>query len=318
MNLKKPISDVPDSSAVYQFSDLANWEFSGSALAVIGHPIQHSVSPQMHNAALQCMAQTQAIFYDWRYFKFDIHPDDLEAALALMRRQQFRGINLTIPHKVDAVSLVAHIDDHARAMGAVNTLHHASEAGFTGYNTDGFGMATALQRMLGNKLEGDIIILLGAGGAARAAAVQCLVSGCAQLWVGNRNQDRLGGLLQALEPLVQPGQRLVGFDVAHLPADLPKCATVVNATSLGLRPEDPPPLDLAQMDKACKVYDMIYSCETALLKQARALGMSCADGLSMLVWQGVRALEIWSGAAVPAQAMMNAACHAMNMESRDV
>lgn len=318
MNLKKPTSAAPEAAPTYHCSDLASWDYEGSSLAVIGHPIEHSVSPQMHNAALQCMAQTQSMFADWRYVKFDIHPDDLEEALGLMHQHRFRGINLTIPHKVDALEMVAQIDEHARAMGAVNTLRYAGDIGFMGHNTDGWGMATAIDRTLGSKLEGQTIVLLGAGGAARAAAVQCIVNGCAQLWVGNRNQERLSCLMDVIEPLAKSGQQLMRFDLNELPRDLPQRALIINATSLGLKPEDKPPLDLQQMDRACQVYDMIYHHETTLLKSARALGMACADGLSMLVWQGVRALEIWSGAAVPAQTMMHAACHAMKIEGRDV
>jgi len=318
MSLKKPISDAPDSRGTYQFSDLKNWEFTGTALAVIGFPVEHSISPQMHNAALQCMAQTQITFADWRYFKFAIHPDDVSAALNLMHEKKFRGVNLTIPHKVDVVNRLTYLDTVAQQMGAVNTLCNERDTGFTGYNTDGWGMATAIERTLGVELAGSTVIVLGAGGAARAAAIQCLHSGCAELWVGNRNQDRLQGLLHILQPLVHSGQQLTGFDLARLPAGLSRKAIVINATALGLQPDDPTPIDLSKMDAGCRVYDMIYNRVTPLIAQAQKLGMPHADGLSMLVWQGVRALEIWSGAAVPAQVMMTAACNAMKIKSRDV
>lgn len=317
MNLKTPTDDTPSPSRIYQLSDLNTWEHGGTALAVLGFPIKHSVSPQMHNAALRCMAQSQLLFQDWQYYKFEIHPDDLREALGLMFEKGFRGINLTIPHKVDAVDMVARIDPHAKQMGAVNTLSNEGGDGFSGYNSDGFGLETALRRNLDVSLQGADVVLLGAGGAARAAAVQCLISGCASLWIGNRNQERLQGLLDILEPIVGEQQMLKGFDLANPPSELPSVAAIVNATSLGLKEGDPAPVDLSRFDVSSKVYDMIYNLETPLIAQAKQRGMRCADGLSMLVWQGVRSLEIWSQAAVPAQAMMTEACKTMNFAQRD-
>lgn len=318
MNLKTPTNATPDPSRVYQLSDLNDWTFPGTALAVLGHPIKHSVSPHMHNAALQNMGQTQLPFQDWKYFKFEIHPDDLPEALRLMHEKKFRGINLTIPHKVDAVDLVVKIDDDAKRMGAVNTLFNESADGFSGYNSDGFGMETAITRNLDTSLKDATIILLGAGGAARAAAVQCLISGCKQLFIGNRNQERLQGLLDILQPIVQnEPDRLTGFDLSHVPDSLPRNALIINATSLGLKEEDPAPIELDSFEASCKVYDMVYSTKTKLQQAAESKGMAVADGLSMLIWQGARALEIWSGTSVPAQSMMTAACHAMNIPPRN-
>jgi shikimate dehydrogenase len=181
------------------------------------------------------------------------------------------------------------------------------EEGYHGHNSDGYGLAAALRTDLGAALEGATVILLGAGGAARAAAVQCLLDGCAALWIGNRNQDRLAGLLRQIETAGMPGA-VRGFDLSDPPDDLPRSGILINATSVGLKPEDPAPIGLERFEPALKVYDMIYNpAETSLLRRARALGMPAANGLSMLVWQGVRSLEIWSGAKVPATAMDAAA-----------
>lgn len=316
MTSKTLTNDTPDASQTYSLSDLSDWKHTGTSLAVLGHPIKHSVSPQMHNAALLNMAQTQQIYQDWRYFKFDVHPDELPEALELFKAKQFRGINLTIPHKVQAVELVSKVDAAAARMGAVNTLSLESEAGYVGYNSDGYGLESALKRTLEVDMAGATIVLLGAGGAARAAAVQCLLSGCQQLWIGNRNQERLSALLDILRPIAKPEQ-LQSFDLSQPPAELPRSATIINATSLGLQLDDPQPIDLTFFDSQCSVYDMIYKPRTALLNQAESLGMVHADGLSMLVWQGVKSLSIWSQTTVPAQTMMLAACHALNLESRD-
>ena len=288
---------MPDTNSVLTLADLDHWSFAGTALAVLGHPIKHSLSPVMHNAALAELARTDAAYASWRYFRFDVPPADLPAALALLHRKQFRGINLTVPHKILAVDHVARIDPAAQPVGAVNTLRW-TEAGWHGFNTDGYGLATAVQESFGQALAGAHIVLLGAGGAARGAAVECLQRGCASLWIANRTAANLDALLAILGP-VAGAIPVHGFAPDAIPAALPANAIVVNATSAGLRDTDPAPIDLPRLPRPASVYDMIYNPpRTPLLRQAETLGLPCANGLSMLVHQGAKALEIWSG--VPA------------------
>ncbi|HEY9249354.1 MAG TPA: shikimate dehydrogenase, partial [Rariglobus sp.] len=124
---------------IYTLADLDTWSCPGTALAVLGHPIKHSVSPPMHNAALARMAADDPRFATWRYFRFDIAPDDLPAALEKFHARGFAGLNLTVPHKIIAFDRVATLDPAARPIGAVNTLRRTS-AGWHGYNTDGYGL----------------------------------------------------------------------------------------------------------------------------------------------------------------------------------
>ncbi len=306
--------------------DLADFHHDGTALAVLGHPVAHSVSPQMHRAALLAMAQTHHCFADWDYFKLDVPPERLPEALPLLWDKGFLGLNLTIPHKVQAVGLVKEIDPEAEAMGAVNTLKRLPDGGYAGYNSDGYGIEMALKRSFGAEIEGADILLLGAGGAARATAFHCLFRGCRSLTIGNRNPERLGELLQLLHEH-DFADRINGFELDGSPfnedslpssfATRPSPLLIINATSLGLKEDDPAPIDLTPFQGAAKVYDMTYGVDNALAKQARELGIPYADGLSMLVWQGVRSLEIWSESAVPAQPMMSAACHAKGFPARD-
>ena len=107
---------------IHTLADLENWSFSGTALAVLGHPIKHSLSPPMHHAALAGLARTAPAYATWRYFRFDVPPEELPRALALLHAKRFRGLNLTVPHKVLAVAQVAAVDAAARPVGAVNTL----------------------------------------------------------------------------------------------------------------------------------------------------------------------------------------------------
>jgi shikimate dehydrogenase len=282
---------------VLTLGDLETWSRPGTALAVLGHPIKHSISPAMHNAALAALARTEARFADWTYFRFEIHPDDLPRALDLLHAKKFRGVNLTVPHKILAFDRVAEIDAAARPAGAVNTLRW-SERGWHGFNTDGYGLAAAVRAGLHRELSGVPILLLGAGGAARGAGVECLQRQCAALWIANRTRENLDRLLATLAPLA--GSIPVhGFDPGAPPRDLPAGLLLINATSAGLRETDPPPIDLAALPRPAAVFDMIYNPpQTPLLRAAAALQLPHANGLDMLVHQGAKALEIWTG--VPA------------------
>jgi len=297
---------------VLTLAALEGWTFAGTALAVLGHPIGHSISPPMQNAALAELARTDSRFNTWRYFRFDVPPAELASALDLLGAHGFHGVNLTVPHKVLAVGRAAAIEPGARAAGAVNTLRREA-AGWHGFNTDGYGLAAAVREELGRDLAGAHVILLGAGGAARGAAVECLRAGCASLTIANRTPESLARLIAELAP-VGAGRALRGFAPGHPPRDLPAGALVINATSAGLNASDLAPIDLAALPDVAALYDMVYSTpRTALVAQAQALGVPAASGLGMLVHQGAKALEIWSGvpAARTAPTMRAAAAAAL-------
>ena len=279
------------------------------------NPVRHSISPVMHNAALEAMAAADSRFSDWSYYRFEIEPDAFPEALPHFHRRSFMGLNLTVPHKVQALDLIQGLSPDADRMGAVNTLVW-NEHGYDGFNTDGYGLQKGLEADLGVTLKGANVLLLGSGGAARAAAVQALLAGCARLWIGNRSQDRLQSLLAVLEGM-EGADRVSPFRLEAPPGDLPPRGVLVNATSLGLRGDDPLPLDPSRLPPGWAVYDMIYNPpETPLLRAAATCGMRTANGLSMLVFQGVRALEIWSHTPVRARSMMTAACHALQLPPR--
>ena len=270
----------------------------------------------MHNAALAALGREDPTWADWRYFRFDVPPEDLPRALALLHAKRFRGVNLTVPHKVLAFDQMAEVDDDARPVGAVNTLKWTAR-GWHGFNTDGYGLSAALRATLGCELAGQSVLLLGAGGAARGAAIECLRRGCSALTVCNRTSAHLEVLLELLRPLAGK-TRIHGMNLPTPPRQIHFSVSgasgnpfvkestpgkpsiiIINATSAGLRPDDPVPLDLTSIATAAAVYDMIYNPPlTALLRQAKSLGMPHANGLSMLVHQGAKALEIWTG--VPA------------------
>ena len=301
----------PAAESIHTIADLAHWSFAGTALAVVGHPIVHSLSPTMQNAALAELARSDERFRDWQYFKFDIAPADLPRALMLFYEKGFLGLNLTSPHKVLVLNHLAARDSTVLDVGAANTLRR-TDAGWAGFNTDGHGLVCALQAELGAQLPDAAVVLLGAGGAARGAAVESLRRGCRELWIGNRTASNLRTLVADLRRS-SPGLALESFDLAAPPADLPAEAIVINASALGLQPSDPAPIDLRHLPRPTRVFDMIYNPpSTALLRQAAQLKLPHANGLSMLVHQGARALELWSNVTAPVELMRRAARAGLN------
>jgi shikimate dehydrogenase len=281
--------------------------------AVFGHPIRHSASPAMQNAGLA------ALGLNWRYLAFDVHPDHLRPAIEGARRMGFIGLNLTVPHKLLALEMVDALDEQARTWGAVNTIVFETRAGSSqwesvgglevppdgevrsrGLNTDADAIVQALKEEFAlESLRGATVLLLGAGGAARAAALRLAREGLAALYLVNRTQARAAELAVELAKSCPGVVTVQGYPSEAV--DL-----VINATSLGLKAEDPLPIDLQwlQMRRPRFVYDMIYRpMETGLLRAARSAGCRAANGVGMLLHQGMRALELWTGRPAPVRIM---------------
>ncbi|PDH30397.1 MAG: shikimate dehydrogenase [Puniceicoccaceae bacterium MED-G31] len=303
-----------DTKRTYTLDDLENLDFPGTPLAVIGSPIEHSLSPAMHNAALNKLRRQDTHFNDWAYYRFEIPEDDLFDALPNFHTRNFIGLNLTVPHKVLALQSLQSVSADAKYMGAVNTLVRV-ESGYAGYNTDGYGLRRGLEIDLDQSLKGSSVLIIGSGGAARAAAVQALLDGCDQLFIGNRSPARLAGLVEALSAL--GGDNCVQtFTLDQLPKNLPQTGIAINATSLGLNIADPAPIDVHQLPSNWKVYDMIYNpCSTQFIREAQSCGLLAANGLSMLVHQGAHSLRLWSKKKVDERSMLEAAMEALHHSS---
>jgi shikimate dehydrogenase len=282
--------------------------------AVLGHPIGHSASPAMQNAGMA------ALGLNWRYLAFDVRPEDLRWAIEGARRMHFIGLNLTVPHKILALEWVDHLDASARAWGAVNTIRFEgrapggdwrplrdfqeppAEVRSHGFNTDAEAITRAIREDLGLEVAGLRVLLLGAGGAGRTAALKLAADGVKQLFLVNRTESK------AVELAAEIRQRHpeTGVCVGYPPGAVD---LVINATSLGLGPADPSPVDASRFDlsSAGAVFDMIYRpAETPLLKAARAGGCRAVNGLGMLLYQGVKALELWTGLPAPVEVMRRA------------
>lgn len=290
-------------------------EASTRFCAVLGHPIHHSASPAMQNAGIRELG------LDWCYLAFDVHPDSLASAIAGAAAMKFIGLNLTVPHKLLALDLVDVLDDSARTWGAVNTVGFEARIGGEewrpmgmvpaaevtavrshGYNTDADAIIRAVREDLGVNLKGRSVLLLGAGGAGRVAALKLAAEGVKRLYLVNRTESKAAALAEEMR--VRFPKVIVEVGYPDGTVDL-----LINATSLGLGITDDLPLDTSRFDLASAgaVYDMIYRpAETRLLKAARKAGRPSANGLGMLLYQGARALEIWTGQSPPIAAMREA------------
>ena len=276
--------------------------------AVLGSPVRHSASPALHNAAFA------ALGLNWRYLAFEVAPANLRAAIAGARVMGFAGLNLTVPHKLLAMDMVDALDVSAQTWGAVNTIRFEDRAEgqaekriAQGFNTDADGLASSLREDLALELRGKKVLLLGAGGAGRTAALKLAAEGVAELFLVNRTAAR------ALEIQMEIRAR---FPAVAVSLGYPRAEVdlLLNATSLGLKPGDAAPLDENQfaVARARAVYDMIYQpAETPLLAAARAAGCQTANGLGMLVHQGAKAFELWTGQPAPLAIMRRAAAEAI-------
>lgn len=286
-------------------ADLEAWPAQHVGIGLFGFPVSHSLSPVIHNAALATLARDDAQFAAWRYAKFEIAPEDLDRALRLAHARGFRGLNLTIPHKEAVFTHAESADDFTRAACAGNTLIR-TPTGWRLSNTDGGGLTDALREELGLELCGRDVVLLGAGGAARATAVRCLQDGARSLWIGNRGRERLDALLAHLAPLAG-ATPVRGFQFEKVDPAIPVGALVLNATAAGLAKEGVAPVDLHTFPRPAAVYEMTYNPPvTALLRDAAALSLPHANGLGMLVHQGARSLSLWTDRPVPGEVMMRA------------
>lgn len=283
-------------------------------LAVFGAPIRHSASPAMHNAALAELG------LDWRYVACEVAPERLREAIEGARQMGFLGLNLTVPHKLLAVPLMDELDDSARRWGAVNTVVFETETEdgewrpvgqvtqvrgpvrARGFNTDADAIIRSLREDLAIEPRSARVLLLGAGGAGRAAALRLADEGVEALWLVNRTTEKAQAVANEIAARFPAVEVAVGYPDSEV-------EIVLNATSLGLKADDPLPFDPQQfsLHQTDGVYDMIYRpAETPLLRAAKAADRRTANGLGMLLHQGAAALELWAGVPVPVATMRRA------------
>ncbi|CBE70087.1 MAG: shikimate dehydrogenase [Candidatus Methylomirabilis oxygeniifera] len=268
---------------------------------LFGDPVAHSLSPVMQNAALQA-AGIDGLYIPWR-----VQSAGLPAAFESLRgMENFGGANVTVPHKEQAFALVDTLTPEATAVGAVNTVV-ARDGHLLGANTDGLGFLRSLHEEANFLPRGKPSVILGAGGAARAVAWSLAEAGAEPIVIVNRTAPRARSLAEFVYRNIGTSTTGLAIDDPQMPAIVRDCALVVNTTSVGLNPSDPPPIDPNILQPRALVYDLIYRPqETALLREAKRRGCRVIGGLGMLLYQGALAFELWTGHKPSEAAMRHA------------
>jgi shikimate dehydrogenase len=277
---------------------------------VIGDPIEHTMSPVMHNAAFKELG------LDYLYVPLRVKREELSKAVESMRALNIRGLNVTLPHKVAIISFLDELDPLARKIGAVNTIVN-DDGVLTGYNTDATGFLQALLDK-GVKPEGKTAVILGAGGASRAISF-ILAERDAYLVILNRllELDWAEELAQRVSKVSKKGVKALELNEKNLEMVLEGADILINATSVGMSPDvDETPVPTRLLKPGLIVFDIVYNpIQTRLLKEAETAGAQTIDGLDMLAWQGAIAFEKWTGRKAPLDLMKKEAIKALGHEN---
>ncbi len=269
---------------------------------IFGHPVNHSLSPQMHNAAFQSLR------LDCVYLAFDVHPKDFEIAARAIKSMGISGVNITIPHKESIIFFLDEISPEANITGAVNTVKNV-DGKLIGYNTDVSGFLRAIKEDLGFHPKGLSATVVGAGGAARAVLTSLCMNEAYQVYVINRTLDKAKRLASEFKKGFKDTfiQAVSLDDKDEIKNILGKTNLLVNATSAGMKGVDSVEIPLEYLQKEAVIYDLVYDPrETNLIKTAKELGYKASGGLSMLLYQGAESFEIWTGKDAPISVMKKA------------
>ncbi|MGK0184268.1 MAG: shikimate dehydrogenase [Verrucomicrobiales bacterium] len=304
---------VQETKSVYTLADLKNWDAVISnvsprpRVAVFGDPVEHSLSPQLHNPALE------AAGIDAQYIRLQIRPEEFDEAVRLLPELGFYGTNCTIPHKFLALAAMDEVDDLAKKLGAVNTVVCDDDKRLVGFNSDGPGFLRAVREEFMVDVRDLRVMIIGAGGGAgRAVAVQCAVEDCERLVLVNRTAEKAVAVAQEVAAYFDD-DRVAGavkrltvcpWETDALREELDNTDLIVNATSIGMKRTDPELLPQHLLQPHHMAFDMIYSpIETKFLKAAKSNGARTTNGLPMLLWQGVFSFEWWFNRDAPVDAM---------------
>ncbi len=281
--------------------------YKAELVGVFGHPVAENPSVVMEEAGFQ------ALHLNWRYLTVEVYPQDLAAAMQGARAFNMKGINLTIPHKVEVLQYLDEVKPDAALMGAVNTVVRVGDR-LVGENTDGKGFMQALRQDAKINPIGKKVLVLGAGGAARSITVELALAGAQEITIVNRSPERgraLAELLRAKTPVKVHFLSWQG--TCSIPGDTD---ILVNATSIGLAPDaqEKPEIDYGSISPGMAVCDVIPAPMTPFLEEAQERGAKAIDGLGMLVYQGAIGFKLWTGLDAPVEVMYKALSRAFNLK----
>ena len=278
---------------------------STNIVGLIGHPVEHSFSPPMHNAAFD------ALNMDYAYVAFDVNPNDLKSAIEGAESLNIKGFNVTIPHKVDVMQYLDELDEVARLIGAVNTIDFKN---LKGYNTDGIGAVKAIEEV--TSIKNKNVIVAGAGGASRAISFYIAKYGAESLTILNRNEAKAESLASDVSDSGLIGE--VASDSINAIGNYMESADVlIDTTPLGMHPNinDEPIVKADMMDEDLVVFDAVYNPnETVLIKEVIKANAKPVYGIKMLLYQGAESFKIWTGKTAPIDVMEKALRNTLNLE----
>ena len=278
-----------------------------NVFGIIGDPVEHTLSPGMHNAAFKKLDMNNI------YVPFHVNAEELEDAIAGAYALGIKGLNITIPHKTEVIKYLDYLDIAAGLIGAVNTIEFGKD-GAVGHNTDGIGAVRAINEI--TSVKNKKVMILGAGGAARAVAFQILISGAKNLVISNRTIERASELRDDLVEKLEPD--VLVTDLGHeLERELKDTDILVNTTPIGMYPNisQKPIVTADMMHEDLVVNDIVYNpLKTGLLNEAEKAGAKPISGVKMLMYQGVESFKIWTGIEPPVEVFKKALMDQMNLE----
>ena len=282
-----------------------NIKGSTNIVGLIGHPVEHSFSPPMHNAAFEALGM------DYAYVAFDVDPSDLKSAIDGAKSLDIKGFNVTIPHKIQVMDYLDEIDEVAGLIGAVNTIDFKE---MKGYNTDGIGAIKAIEEV--TSLKDKNVVIAGAGGASRAISFYIAKYGAGSLTILNRNVEKAQNLA---EDVLNSGliDSVKSDSISTINDCLIDADILIDTTPVGMHPHiNDEPIALAEdMHENLVVFDAVYNPnETVLLKEAIDAGAKPVYGIKMLLYQGAESFEIWTGKKAPIDVMEEALRKTLNLE----
>lgn len=282
-----------------------NIKGSTNIVGLIGHPVEHSFSPPMHNAAFEALGM------DYAYVAFDVDPSNVKSAIEGAKSLNIKGFNVTIPHKIEVMSHLDEIDEVAALIGAVNTIDFKN---LKGYNTDGIGAVKAIEEV--TSIKNKNVVVAGAGGASRAISFYIAKYGADDLTILNRNVQKAQDLAEDVK-----ASGLIGSVKSASIEEINNCIgdadILIDTTPIGMHPNvnDAPIVSADDMHEDLAVFDAVYNPnETVLIKEAIKAGAKPVYGIKMLLYQGAESFEIWTGKKAPVDVMENALRKTLNLE----
>ncbi|NPA53335.1 MAG: shikimate dehydrogenase [Aquificae bacterium] len=266
---------------------------------ILGYPVKHSKSPMFQTAAFEALGINAV------YVPFHVKPEDLKKAIDGIKALSIKGVNITVPHKEEVIKYVNEVSEEVKYIGAANTIKNI-DGYLKAYNTDAYGFIRGLKELL-QKAKKEIyelkFLVIGAGGASRAVVYGLLKEGAQKIYIANRTKERVEKLIKDFSSLNKFVKEIITpISLSEIDKFLDKTDVIINTTSVGLKEEDKPLFRYENLKKEHIVIDIIYK-KTLLLKEAEKKGCLWQDGLPMLLYQGAKSFEIWTGKEAPIKIM---------------